>query len=106
MFLEQILTKEIGIVSLGVMFFVLALGNVPVGTRSRPAIPLRHSDLWKHYGWLFAIAFGVVAAFLPGVCPVAGQGWGAQVVWGIVAGGSAILAHKALKPAILKRFES
>ena len=100
MLFDALVTQEIAFVAAAIIALMLAVGRVKIGEQK-----LNKTTHWKDFGWVVTISLGVIAAFLPGVCPVTEQGWGTQIIWGIVAGGAAMLGHKALKPAILRRLE-
>lgn len=102
MLFEQLVTQEIAFASGAIIMLMLALGRMTLGENKER---LNKTKSWKDFGWVVTISLGIIAAFLPGVCPVAEQGWGTQIIWGIVAGGTAMLGHKVLKPAVLRRLE-
>jgi len=103
MLFESLVTPEIAFVAAAIIVFMLALGRMPV---SRKGAFLNRTYAWKNFGWMLTVGLAVGAAFLPGVCPVVDQGWGTQLLWGIVAGGTAMLGHKALKPVIVRKLEN
>lgn len=103
MLFESLITPEIAFVATAIITFMLALGRIPT---DKQGSFLNKTYAWKNFGWLLTVGLGIAAAFLPGVCPIVEQGWGSQVVWGIVAGGTAMLGHKALKPVIVRKLEN
>lgn len=102
----QLVTKEVAFVAGAIIVVMTIIGIIPLNA-IRPGWPAKVNQtwVWKTFGFLFTVLLGVAWSFMPGVCPLEGQGIGSQITWGVIAGAAAIIGYKALKPAILDRLE-
>lgn len=101
--ISAFITKEIGLLIVGIVAVLYFAGMIPVGDKR-----LKQIVIWRRLLPLVPLVLGVAGAFLPSVVGTEGEpaSWGAKILVGVFAGFVAAHGRKVIKRGVLDKFDS